>query len=779
MAETTRLRRQERLLIKVIMPKQGTERKVPGGGSPPKPFRPVDKKYRASLSSQVSAIRTAIEPQIKTAGAAPVRVKLVSKAAAKSHRPENLFSAQSCPIVGGGSLGELFIKATPAGLDRLTQTIEHNDTDRMMKELSCVETIEPVTPVFRRSGLEAADVLRRSPRGKAGFITRVNLFNFGAGQDQPKLVTDLEAVCKHRGIILSTKGYSPSSFTYGAECRTVEDVEALSRVVGVRSIAPMPLIRTIRPKMFSAQPLPALPTKADVTGDVPVVVVVDSGIATDIPGLESWVMGRDAQVAPPYSNTDHGTFVAGLICWGGQLNPTIAGIDSSPCGVYDLQVIPNGDPAKGNTLPLFEQEFLASLEESLKQHANAYKVWNLSLGTDEVCSLDKFSKLAEELDNLQEKYQISFVISAGNYETPPLLDYPRTGRQLTAGRITAPADSVLGITVGAVSHVDYKAKGPKEHHPSAFSRHGAGPNHVIKPDLVHYGGSCTTDLAYISGIRSVNGTGSAENLGTSFATPLVARTLAQIYHQVTPTPSPVLARALLTHHARDPRTSHRVPDGDENFFGFGLPTSPPYCLECSPYTSTLVFDDVLRPGYFLEWNDFPYPPSLKADGKYFGEIWMTVAFAPARGARWGTEYCETHIDAHFGVYRKERERETGKVKPKLKFVGLVPPEHKNAGQLYESYQVEKLRKWAPVRTYYGHMGNGERGERWRMMLRLLTRHGIEDEDTFAPQPFSLIVTISDPEKKAPVYDEMAQIVRNRFQSQNLTVRAAARVQSRQ
>lgn len=779
MAENTRPPRQERLLIKVIMPKQGMERKVPGGGSPPKPFRPVDKKYRASLSSQVSAIRTAIEPQIETAGAAPVRVKLVPKAAAKSHRPENLFSAQSCPIVGGGSLGELFIKATPEGLDRLTRTIEHNDTDRMMKELSCVETIEVVTPDFRRAGRHAADVLRNSPRGKKGFITRVNLFNFGANRGQPQLVTDLEAVCKNRGIILSTKGYSPSSFTYGAECKTVEDVEALSRVVGVRSISPMPLIRTIRPKMFSAQPLPALPTKADVTGDFPVVVVVDSGIAPDIPGLESWVMGRDAQVAPPYSNTDHGTFVAGLICWGGQLNPTIAGIDSSPCGVYDLQVIPNDDPGKGDTLPLFEQEFLASLEDSLKQHANAYKVWNLSLGSDEVCSLDEFSKLAEELDNLQEKYKVSFVISAGNYDTPPLLDYPRTARQLKAGRITAPADSVLGITVGAVSHVDYKAKGPKEHHPSAFSRHGAGPNHVIKPDLVHYGGSCTTDLAHISGIRSVNGTGSAENLGTSFATPLVARTLAQIYHQVTPTPSPVLARALLTHHARDPRTSHRVPDGDENFFGFGLPTPPPYCLECSPYTSTLVFDDVLRPGYFLEWDDFPYPPSLKVDGKYFGEIWMTVAFSPARGARWGTEYCETHIDAHFGVYRKERERKTGKVKSKLKFVGLVPPEHKNAGQLYESYQVEKLRKWAPVRTYYGHMGDGERGERWRMMLRLLTRHGIEDEEAFKPQPFSLIVTIADPEKKARVYDEMAQIVRNRFESQNLTVRAAARVQSRQ
>ena len=64
-------------------------------------------------------------------------------------------------------------------------------------------------------------VLRHSPRGKMGFITRVNLFNFGAHDGQPKLVTDLEGVCKERGIILGSRVYSPASFTYGAECRTV------------------------------------------------------------------------------------------------------------------------------------------------------------------------------------------------------------------------------------------------------------------------------------------------------------------------------------------------------------------------------------------------------------------------------------------------------------------------------------------------------------------------------------------------------------------------------
>ena len=79
----------------------------------------------------------------------------------------------------------------------------------------------------------------------------------------------------------------------------------------------------------------------------------------------------------------------------------------------------------------------------------------------------------------------------------------------------------------------------------------------------------------------------------------------------------------------------------------------------------------------------------------------------------------------------------------------MPPEHKNTGQLYESYQVKNLRKWAPVRTYYGNLSEkGERGDRWRLKLQLLTRHGIDDQVRFKPQPFSLIITISDPEKKA-------------------------------
>src|ERR1035441_1856132 len=116
--------RQERPPIKLIMPKQGTERRIQPGGTPPEPFRAVDTAYRTHLSNQVGALRSAIVPQIERTGTVPIRVKLIPKAAAKSHRPDQLLTQQSCPIIGAGRLGELFVKATRAGLDRLGEARE-------------------------------------------------------------------------------------------------------------------------------------------------------------------------------------------------------------------------------------------------------------------------------------------------------------------------------------------------------------------------------------------------------------------------------------------------------------------------------------------------------------------------------------------------------------------------------------------------------------------------------------------------------------------------------
>jgi hypothetical protein len=61
-------------------------------------------------------------------------------------------------------------------------------------------------------------------------------------------------------------------------------------------------------------------------------------------------------------------------------------------------------------------------------------------------------------------------------------------------------------------------------------------------------------------------------------------------------------------------------------------------------------------------------------------------------------------------------------------------------------------------------------------LELLCRHGVE-QTVASSQPFALLLTIADPKRTAPVYDEMTRSLRSRFQTQSLTLRTNVRVQS--
>jgi hypothetical protein len=71
----------------------------------------------------------------------------------------------------------------------------------------------------------------------------------------------------------------------------------------------------------------------------------------------------------------------------------------------------------------------------------------------------------------------------------------------------------------------------------------------------------------------------------------------------------------------------------------------------------------------------------------------------------------------------------------------------------------------------------EKGSKGRTVcLELLCCHDIEDSVAIN-QPFALLLTISDPKRTAPVYDEIVRNLRNRFQTQDLTVRAGIRVQN--
>lgn len=762
----------ERLFIKVILPQQGRETKNQAGGSKPVPFKPVNDRLRARLIDELAPVENEFQAAPATSPFVPMRVVLEGKATAKSHRPDELFVPAGCPIIGSERPGELFVQASRDSLGVLRQRIHRGTSASLIKAISTIKSITPVRAVDRLQGHSPAELLNAAPRNRSGskHLVKVRLFRYpDADEDQQKQAA-FHQVLQQANVTSRRLGKAREHETYVVECERPEQLELLARQVMVRSVAALPTFHLLRGQRLGDRPLPGtLAQPQPSASDHPVVAVVDSGVSDQIPVLQPWVYGRESFVAPAEQHRAHGTFVAGLLVWAHELNATMPEIEPLHCRLLDVQVLPNTDPGNGPTGVLTEEEFLQNLEYCLIKHANEVKVWNLSLGSSRVCSLNSFSELAMELDDLQERFNVSFVIAAGNYEQTPLLKYPRDAQACVDGRITIPADSVLGIVVGSVAQMDLAPHGSKRGEPSPFSRNGPGPNYVIKPDLVHLGGNIGHAGNPVHGVTSLDVQPRLiDSLGTSFATPLVSRQLAHIYHSITPAPSLTVARAVLTHCARDLRTRQRVPDGEDHYFGFGTPLGVRAALECTPSAMTLVFEEHLRSGYFLEWDDFPYPPSLSTNGRYRGEIAMTLAFPPKRNGDFGAEYCETHIDASFGVFVDGDGEEN--------FKGQVPVEHSRSSELYESYQVKHLRKWAPVRTYYRLLPTGVKGKRWRLKVRLLCRHDVNLAMT-APQPFALILTIGDPAQRAPVYDEMARILHSRFRTQNLTLRPTVRIQA--
>ncbi|MBK6664284.1 MAG: S8 family serine peptidase [Thermoflexaceae bacterium] len=169
----------------------------------------------------------------------------------------------------------------------------------------------------------------------------------------------------------------------------------------------------------------------------------------------------------------------------------------------DVLVIPNGDPRRGPTGILTEVDLVAVLNEVVPKYASSVKVWNLSLASEELCLDSQFSSFARALDSLQRRYDVQFVVAAGNYQTPPARRWPLSRDLAGQDRICAPADAVTAITVGAVAHAQTLTSAARIGDPAPFSRRGPGPSHLVKPDVVHYGGNCDDSYSYLTtGIRS-------------------------------------------------------------------------------------------------------------------------------------------------------------------------------------------------------------------------------------------------------------------------------------
>ncbi len=716
--------------ILVVAPRANDlKQKVVSGFGEPKELVPVNRALRGMLVNQLDAVSQSVAgtrakyPELPSV----VTLKLRTEAMAKSNRPMQLLERVGMLPIGTQGLGELLLPATPHSLSHLASVIRDNQAKGIRANIS---TIESFTAYGADQALQIGKRFRELDEVKAWIkagkpFVLERFSNTDEGIDA--LIGDqLQALLRKTECRVSKQKPAMSRRAQFIEISSLDAALTIAAFPGVRSVAPAEEFSPIRitPQWFvpvGNAPAGMLPAPAD---DLPVVAVVDTGVDPKHKVLKPWLVGHETYVLPVDTDYMHGSFVAGLVAGSREINGGDPHFPAARSRILDVAAL----ATTGNTTA---DEMINAISESLKRHPNV-KVWNCSFGSPYAGDSDEFGQLARELDALSDKYGVLFVIAAGNFNSDPLRPWPNPPDFDGKDRISLPAESARGLTVGSVAHVDAHVTAGC---PSPFSRRGPGPARTPKPDITHRGGNQDAAGNFGgAGIRSLLPDGHiGESIGTSFATPLAATLAAnawQVMEQQGHEVRPEMVKALMIHAAA--LSSPGFTPNERNYHGTGVPDSVMDTLFCRPDTFTLLFDAEMYDGVFWEKTPFPIPACLHPNGTHFkGEIILTLAYAPPVDGRHGAEYIRANVNAHFGSYDPDSDGV-------IKHHGIVPLDAPEKQDLYEAAMIDHGFKWSPVKVYRARFRQGKAGCNFRLYLELLRRAG----EARQPEPQHAIVLVS-------------------------------------
>jgi hypothetical protein len=292
----------------------------------------------------------------------------------------------------------------------------------------------------------------------------------------------------------------------------------------------------------------------------------------------------------------------------------------------------------------------------------------------------------------------------------------------------------------------------------------------VKPDLAHVGGSGTQHPTLGHGLFSILPDGSIiDGCGTSYASPLVAKTAAVLDHAIEGEISRESLIALLVHHAEipEPLQSKILAPVARHLVGFGMPPSADQILETGDHSITLVFASRITHGQQINFR-FPWPASLVGPGgKCRGRAKLTLVSTPPLDARFGSEFVRVNINATL------QQEQTKGWKNRLEPLYLPS---KREAPLVEAERIEHDLKWSPVKVHAKTFKQGC----WAI-IQLAAVRGIFDKSwrSHAEEgvPFTAIVTISDPDGEKPVFNDMRQNLQA-FGTTIADIRTAARITPR-
>lgn len=635
----------EKLPIKFFAPREIDELRVEGSGNsePPKWLLSGEDlvKRAFELTNEFNAFERDVASKQDRGSIIPFVfvATLCDDATAKSRRHDvsRLFQTRERSNVIGMSYSDELMVSIDSLAEMKTISARLKDYDNNKYAISCLQHFEPYAPIVSME------------KDKQNY--KVKLLDFQNYEKNIAIQRLFERTISEKEIAFKKVNYTDTFIVYSLKDVDEVILDSLSN-------------SDVYEALFSIEPMPKYTVSLDFSEDsqeiqvrfpnenqnYATIGILDNGIAK-IPHLAPWIVGKRSTVYPDKSiNPTHGTFVSGIAVYG----DVCAGqewVGNNGVKLFDATVFPDTDKEG-----IDEDELIANIKESISQNHDEVKIWNLSISITRPVDDRRFSDFAIALDSLQDKFNILVCKSAGNCNNF------MSGRP--KGRIHEGADSVRSLVVGSIAHEQNEHDFAEVNNPSPFSRIGPGPEYIIKPEVVHYGGNAGIDkkgLLHVTGVKSFSKDGSlSKAIGTSFSTPRITSLAAGIHQELNEEFDPLLIKALIVHSASYSKNL-KIPNEERTKqIGFGRPKTVSDIIYNSPHEATLILRDKLVKGEFIDIMDFPMPSCLIKDGFYTGQVIATLAYDPILDPTQGAEYCQSNIDIKFGSYDEKAPRDVTK-----------------------------------------------------------------------------------------------------------------------
>lgn len=694
---------------------------------------------------------------------AVIKIEMHEKATAKSHRSDiaGLFDVNHRHnLIGLTDDRNILIKVN--NLEDIKEINKKlNQPSKFKKGIASITDMANFEPHIAVKKIVRDEPLR---------VTLINYHNYQLNQAVSRTFIDL---CKNNQIDIKKANYSPELIVFRLNNISLDAFEQIKEFEALETITQMPKYSMTLDELSPSKG-EAIQIKEPQKGkSYPVVGILDSGIKA-IPHLKPWIL-QDNFTKIPSDRIDHahGTFVSSIVLYGDEFEKQDY-IGSDGCYLFDATVFP--DLSKDT---IEEFELVEHIREAIEKNKDKVKIWNLSLGTKDECDLTTFSYFGKALDQIQEEHNVIICKSAGNC-TNFTLNKP-------VARISKSADSVRSLVVGALTHEKGEHDHSEKFHPSPFSRIGKGPAHINKPDLTHMGGNAgvhpITGKIVTTGVTSFSPAGDlVTNVGTSFSTPRISSLLAGIDNRLDEEFNPLLLKALAIHSAKYPDELNLPPAEKIKYLGYGMPSNIDDILYNDPHEITLILQDKLIKGNWIEIPDLPFPQTLIENGFYYGEVILTVVASPILSETQGAEYCQSNLEVRLGTYDKLKSRSGKMIRNEI---GLDNSENLLRGALYselhkknnvgefarERTLIQYGDKYQPIKKYAVNLSEMTPSnkvkhltapKKWYLHVEGFYRDFIAKREEIdgieLSQDFCLIITIRDNKRKQNVYDQATRLL---------------------